>query len=82
MLPRTIQEPKVSTALRSRPPSFPCNEGRVGGAEPCQASPMFSLSGTLLPFLAQGDLGSSHTTACSCDVRGGPRADQWQHVLS
>lgn len=45
-------------------------------------SPMFSLGGTLLPFLAQGDLGSSHTASCSCDVRGGPRADQWQNVLS
>lgn len=36
MLPNTIEELKVRTAMRSRPPSFPCNEGRVRGAEQCQ----------------------------------------------
>lgn len=63
MLPRTFQELKIRTAMRRRPPSFPCNVDRVGGAEPCQASPMFAPDGTPLPFLAQGDLGSSLTAA-------------------
>lgn len=39
-------------------------------------------SRTLLPFFAQGDLGSSPTSARLCDVRGGQRADQWQLLFS
>lgn len=38
-------------------------------------SPTFFQGETLIPFFVQGDLGSSHPTACLYDVRGGLRAD-------
>lgn len=74
--PGTVQEFKVTLSQEHGYASQPLGTGR------CRPRHQNTPGRVRIPFLAGGDLGSSHTTACLSDVRGGLRADQWQLLLS
>lgn len=77
LLPKSCLEVKSDRRpWETELPVFPVMGVGWGAAGNCQVSPAFSLGGALIFFFAQGDLGSSHTSACRCDARGGLKADQ------
>ena len=78
---RTIQEAKETGCHGEQTFQFSCDGVGQEPVEQCETSPAFSQGGALIPVFAQGDLGSSHTSAPLCDIRGGLRADQWQLLL-